>query len=38
MELKVLYKTRERRELCLMPPLEIRRRVSIPESGIHKTH
>jgi uncharacterized UPF0146 family protein len=34
MQLKLLYKTRQPRELCPMSPLEMRCSVSIPESGV----
>ena len=35
MELKLVYKTHQPRDLCPMPPLEMRCSVSIPESGVH---
>jgi len=34
MQLKLLYKTHQPRELCPMPPLEIQCSVSIPESEV----
>ena len=33
-QLKLLYKTYQPHELCSMPPLDMRWRVSIPESGV----